>query len=244
MADKSIPLTSGIYQITCTETGKIYIGSTSNLRQRHYVHFWSLRSGKHDNKYLQNAFNKYGEDVFVFEVIELVMPWSLMDREQYWLDTLKPYDRSVGFNIGIKANSGAAGRIPSDETRMKLSQANSGKVRSEQARQNMSNGRKGLIRSKEHQDKLNEARKRYIVSDETRSKQSATRRGKKQSPKAVEQRAEQRRKVFVVTNPNGEEFVIKGLAKFCREYGLRIGDMSRVASGQRKHCKGWKCRHV
>lgn len=46
---------SGIYKITNTKTGKIYIGSAVDLRRRLYAHLKSLRRNSHDNTYLQNA---------------------------------------------------------------------------------------------------------------------------------------------------------------------------------------------
>jgi hypothetical protein len=51
-------------------------------------------------------------------------------------------------------------------------------------------------------------------------------------------------KAWIVTNPEGEEFQIRNMAKFCRENDLDKGKMSGVASGNRKHHKGWKCRKL
>ena len=66
-----IPPTSGIYMITCTTNKKIYIGSTCNLYNRRRDHFSALRQKRHGNPYLQRAWNKYGEQAFTFEVLEL-----------------------------------------------------------------------------------------------------------------------------------------------------------------------------
>jgi group I intron endonuclease len=96
----SIPYTSGIYRITCSATGKFYIGSTANLHKRYNQHFNSLRNSLHCNRRMQNAWNKYGPDAFVFEVIELVLSPFLLEREQYWLDKLKPF-----FNLAPVAGS-------------------------------------------------------------------------------------------------------------------------------------------
>src|SRR5712671_3867618 len=101
--NSSVPRTSGIYKITCIANGKIYVGSSANLRIRWEQHCNDLRRKAHHSIHLQRAWNKYGENVFIFEIIELVMPWAILDREQYWLDKLKPYDRSIGFNIAMNA---------------------------------------------------------------------------------------------------------------------------------------------
>src|SRR6266705_1935061 len=46
---------SGIYQITCTANGKIYIGSAANLHRRQRIHYCELQQNKHYNPHLQNA---------------------------------------------------------------------------------------------------------------------------------------------------------------------------------------------
>ena len=59
----------GIYKITNTLNGKVYIGQSVNVQERFYEHKRKLRLQQHFNKYLQNAYNKHGE-YFEFEVIE------------------------------------------------------------------------------------------------------------------------------------------------------------------------------
>lgn len=102
--EDDIPSTSGIYRIVCTANKKIYIGSALNLYSRRNEHFSELRRNIHKNPHLQNAWNKYGEEAFSFEVLEQVLPISLTAREQYWFNKLKPFDRK-GFNINREATS-------------------------------------------------------------------------------------------------------------------------------------------
>lgn len=47
---------------------------------------------------------------------------------------------------------------------------------------------------------------------------------------------------WIVTPPDGEEFEIINLKKFCRENNLRDGAMTDVANGTWTHHKKWKCR--
>jgi group I intron endonuclease len=61
----------GVYKITNTVDGKVYIGSTAtDMDTRWTTHRSALRGGKHYNAHLQRAWNKYGESAFTFEVVE------------------------------------------------------------------------------------------------------------------------------------------------------------------------------
>ncbi len=93
------PCLSGIYRILCKPTGKIYIGSAVNLRERWGQHRRSLYRGNHRNCHLQHAWNKYGEGCFVFSILELVEVPNLLPAEQEWLDKTRCADRNIGFNI-------------------------------------------------------------------------------------------------------------------------------------------------
>lgn len=189
----SVPCTSGIYKIICAVNGKIYVGSAQNLRVRWNDHRSSLRNNRHPNIYLQRAWNKYGESAFEFEIIELVMPWSRIDREQYWLDKLKPYNRKNGFNIAQdaqtpahtpesrkKMSESAKLKSPmSDETKRKLSEA--GKRRTPEHIQSLLAAHLGTRRSEETCRKISEANKGRQYSDETLSKLREASRGKRHS---------------------------------------------------------------
>ena len=60
---------SGIYRIRNLVNNKFYIGSAVNLNKRKSQHFYYLRNNKHHNKPLQNSFNKYKKDNFIFEIM-------------------------------------------------------------------------------------------------------------------------------------------------------------------------------
>ena len=76
----------GIYQIRNLLDGKIYIGSSKTLYKRLRRHLNNLRKNKHDNQHLQNAFNKYGEANFIFEIIEFCNLSEQFEVEQYWIN--------------------------------------------------------------------------------------------------------------------------------------------------------------
>lgn len=79
-----------IYKIVNTKTGKYYVGSTINFRQRKYNHLRLLRLQKHHSVYLQRAFDKFGERSFVFIIVEKnISPDKLEKREQDFLNIAK-----------------------------------------------------------------------------------------------------------------------------------------------------------
>lgn len=59
-----------IYKITCLKNNKVYIGQTCRYKDRKINHLYQLRHNIHDNHYLQEDYNRFGESVFVFEVIK------------------------------------------------------------------------------------------------------------------------------------------------------------------------------
>jgi len=95
----------GIYKITNLVNSKFYIGSSVAVNSRWNEHKSKLRRKIHVNPFLQKAWNKYGEDNFKFDVVELCEEKDSLDREQYYLDTLKPF-RGVGYNISKIAGGG------------------------------------------------------------------------------------------------------------------------------------------
>ena len=80
-------MTSGIYMIENQANGKIYIGQTSDLERRKKEHLNKLKNKTHHNLHLQNSFNKYGEDNFVFKIIKKNIPYYLLDSlEKRYID--------------------------------------------------------------------------------------------------------------------------------------------------------------
>lgn len=99
--------TAGIYQITCTANGKIYIGSSVNIKSRISGHKSKLNKGCHDNKYLQNAWNKYGESSFIFEIINTIEEATIeivRKVEQAILDSYSGDKWDLLFNMAISVD--------------------------------------------------------------------------------------------------------------------------------------------
>ena len=100
-------VTSGVYQITFKNSEKRYIGSAIKLSNRKKAHISQLRNNKHPNKHLQNAFNKYGEDNYIFKPLLICDASNCLLYEQMVLDFFTPeklYNKRIiaESNYGIK----------------------------------------------------------------------------------------------------------------------------------------------
>jgi len=80
----------GIYKIINLANGNYYVGSSWNLAKRWWEHRKQLRNGTHSNVHLLNAWKKYGEESFKFEVLEMcdagIPRDELFRKEQAVLD--------------------------------------------------------------------------------------------------------------------------------------------------------------
>ena len=86
---KSLNKICGIYKIKIND--KIYIGSALNIRHRLKTHLTTLKNQTHHNRTMQNLFNKYGENLIYFELIEECDKDVRITQEKYYIDSLKPY---------------------------------------------------------------------------------------------------------------------------------------------------------
>ena len=148
--------TCGIYKITNTVNKKIYIGSSKSIRTRVNRHKWELSNGFHNNLKLQNAWNKYGEDAFIFEVIKECKETRLLDEEQLEIDKVWGKDGRSIYNIAKNTlapmtgiESPMKGKKHSKETCLKMSESHKGKV----------SPNKGNVYSQDIKDKMSKDRK-------------------------------------------------------------------------------------
>lgn len=104
---------------------------------------------------LQNAWNKYGEDAFKFEIVEIIENPTrelLEQKEQYWINYYNSANRKIGFNIRKVATSNL-GFKHSEETKQKMRLAHLGKKQSPEHIKNASESHRGKIRTPEQRAK-------------------------------------------------------------------------------------------
>jgi group I intron endonuclease len=88
----------GIYAVANTCNEHLYVGQSKCLWKRKISHFRDLEHNCHSNPYLQNAYNHYGKGCFKFVVIEFIDLSELDDKEQYWIERLKP-EYNISHNV-------------------------------------------------------------------------------------------------------------------------------------------------
>lgn len=131
----------GIYKIINVVNNKFYVGSAVNLSRRRARHFSELRTQKHNNGHLQAAWNKYGEQAFVFVVVQkLADGEDLLAAENVWLK--EHVGKDYCYNIGVDAiapmlgkrgeQSPAWGYKHTDDALKKIGKASKARVQSEE----------------------------------------------------------------------------------------------------------------
>ena len=157
----------GIYKITTTNNNKIYIGQSTNVEKRWKYHLKKFSENKHNNPYMQNVFNKYGEKVFKFEIIEECKLEELNDREQYWIECFGGVNSKDNYNVRMGGNGGG---LLSEETKKKISATLKGHEfwgpfhYSEEQKKAISERMTGRKISESHRKNISEGIKRYFAN--------------------------------------------------------------------------------
>jgi len=81
-------------------------------------------------------------------------------------------------------------------------------------------------------------------TEEYRLKQSIAQKEAQNRPEVLQKLFEKNAKEYIVINPKGISFKIKGLVKFCKENGLASSSMSEVSNNKRNNHKGWTCKKI
>lgn len=197
-------LKSGIYKITNKINGRIYIGSAKRFKERWSQHSSSLRSQKHNNKFLQADFNKCGEEAFVFEVLEVTEGKTKEERLLIEEGYIKQhYDSGdMCYNLCDRAISreGYSSNTPEKTKALmsaitkqrwqdpeiraalcqKISESSKGKVKSDTHRNNISKTQKGKQlgpQTHEHIAKRTEKLRGKPLSEEHKQKLSLAKQG-------------------------------------------------------------------
>lgn len=230
-----------VYKIINTANAKFYVGSTVRIKTRFRTHRRKLRSGTHHCLHLQNAWNKYGEDAFVFRVVAVVEDFSELSAvEQAFLD--EHHGTRQCYNFARYTDHSTRGTIRPPKHRAAISNSLKayyaehshplkGVPRSDQTKALISANRAGKPVSQSTKEKIRQARLGTTASEETRAKLSAIRKGKERS---TEHAAKYNKAVVEVTS--GEIF--PSLKAVKERFGMSPGSLADALLSDRPIKKG------
>ena len=221
---------SGVYKIICMPTQKFYIGSTSCFRKRKYQHLKKLRIGKHYNKPMQNAFNKYGEENFEFHTLEIngKGKQGRLKCEEKYLKKLHD-NQKFCFNI-YKNPTSCEGRVFSKTP--------------EKTRREISESIKRLWKDPEYRKRMIEAHSKRPSPNKGRKFSKKHKKSLSESHKGKTGTKSSHYKTYDVDliSPKGK--IYKGplvcVAEFARKHKLCSRHLRLLVVGKAKTCKGWK----
>ena len=165
-----LPSKRGVYLITNRVNQKRYVGSTIHkFGSRWGLHRHQLRNGIHENKHLQFAWTKYGEENFVFSVLAVcARPWC-RTMENFYINKFDSANQEIGYNIH---------KIPDSSLGHKKTPEEIEKIRARMT---------GIKCSDETRAKMSASAKARRRSPESIAKGRASNTGKKRSPEIVAQ---------------------------------------------------------
>jgi len=166
--DRRIPRAAGIYSWYNRITGEHYVGSTTDLRKRHYEHLSHLDAGTHTQRF-QPAWDAYGEENFDFQIREIVdLPVDtyaareiLKNLEQTYLDAEEPIynscpnaytplgyrhtEESLAVMRAAQRDPEMIARLHTDEINQRIAEAQTGKELSVETRHRISQSRRAMF---------------------------------------------------------------------------------------------------
>ena len=153
----------GIYCIRNLISGRRYVGSSVNIKDRWKSHRHNLREGRHPGKAMQNSWLKHGEAAFEFSVLEFIeQVEDLIQAEQRWIDHFDATNPHSGFNVSPTAGN-CLGVRHSDDTKAKLSMRRKGVPKSPEHRKAIGDAHRGRTIPEERRQRVAEGVRRYFA---------------------------------------------------------------------------------
>lgn len=177
----------GNYVIIVENTAIIYSGSSVDVNGRVIRHKSDLVNNRHSYKELQMAYNN-NQNISI-NITYTFDREEAYDNEQALIDAGICINKALDVRFSGKGISPTeyniqrikethTGKVVSEETRIKLSNANTGKKVSDETKEKLRQINTGKVHSEETKLKLSLASKGRIVSEETSKKISDSKKGK------------------------------------------------------------------
>lgn len=222
----------GIYKIINVINNKFYVGSAVDFSRRKTRHFSELRTGKHHNKHLQAAWNKYGEQSFIFAIVtEVHNKADLIAVENVWLKD--HVGKEYCYNLGIDAIApmlGKSGEL-SPTWGYKHTNKNIRKIRA---------ASKARVQTEEEKAKRRATMKGHTVTTETRIKISNTLQGegnywygKKRPEHGVKVS-----KMVIAVDPNGKKTEYTSIRQLREALAIKPPTVNRALKSGKPLARG------
>lgn len=217
---------TGVYCWENQVNQKVYVGGAyESLEGRKEGYLKAFAKGRCHNRYLLNAWLKYGAENFVWKVLERCHPDDVEDRENFWLAKTRAYDKKCGYNI-CKVAGSRLGVKHTEEACAKMSASKKGRP----------NGRLGCKHTEEAKARISATKTGVPLKEETKQRMSAVRKGKKQT----EQHRENSRKSHWSKGPRAAEIIAGIKAKTTgRKYSEER--CRNIREGRRKQMAEKRC---
>ncbi len=157
-----------IYAIENVQNGKMYIGSTKNYTSRWHTHKSTLRKGKHHSFILQKAWNKYGEDKFIFKLLLICSKENRYFYEQNLMSL-----QSYNVFRTVRECKVRGGWKHTDEFKTKISKLHKGKALTDDHKKKLSATALGRVYGDEFKHKARNRQLGVSPSEKTRQKLSS-----------------------------------------------------------------------
>ena len=213
----------GVYSITNMISNKRYIGQSVDIYTRWHNHKSALRNNRHYNEHLQSAWNTYGEENFIFEVLEICDVDKIDDMEQYYITLFDCMNNTFGYNC---ESGGHSNRVFSEESRKKMSDKRKGVKLTDEHKYKIGLAGRGRTLSDVSRAKIRDAITGITRSDETRKRVSDSRKG---------ENSWCRRSVYCVEL--NETFA--SIEDACQKYGFNSSSLCSHLKGRYQ----WSGRH-
>ena len=180
---------SGIYSIVHIESGKTYVGSSINIKQRWNKHRSALNRGIHCNPHLQNSWTKYGKDAFTFSIIEQVESADLEIKENEYIEKFGivvngVFLEDIGYNTNWAGRTGCINNPPKGENHYAYGKEGLRKGKKmpewfgqEQSNRMIGTARHNIPHSAASKIKMSESKKNKPWSDARREAQNKRKQG-------------------------------------------------------------------